>query len=140
MATLNAGLNAAAGLLLAVGFVAIRRKSVGLHKLCMIGAFVTSCVFLVSYLTYHTLRQMQHGVGHTVYQGTGWMRGVYYSILISHVTLAAVVPILAIVVLRRALRGDFVAHKRLARWTWPIWMYVSITGVVIYCMLYLPSA
>lgn len=141
MATLNAGLNASAGVLLTVGYFAIRRRRVRLHRTCMIAAFVTSAVFLASYVVYHTVRQMQHGVGHTVFRGTGATAAAYYAILASHVVLAAAVPVMAIMLLRRAFRGDFAAHRRLARWAWPIWMYVSVTGVVIYVMLYwLPVA
>jgi len=132
----NASLNALAAVLLGVGLVFIRRKNVAAHKRCMIGAFATSVLFLASYLTYHTVRQSREGVGHTKFAGPPGAAKVYYTLLISHVVLAAAVPVLAIITLRRALRSDFVRHRRIARWTWPIWMYVSVTGVLVYGMLY----
>ncbi|MCK6483172.1 MAG: DUF420 domain-containing protein [Phycisphaerae bacterium] len=134
--SVNATLNGVATVLLAAGYVAIRRKNVPLHRGCMISAFGVSVLFLISYVTYHTLRQMQEGVGHTRFGGAGVAAGVYYAVLISHVLLAAVVPGFAILLLRWAFRGDFIRHRRLARWAFPIWLYVSITGVLIYLMLY----
>lgn len=134
--TVNATLNGVATILLASGYVAIRRKNVPLHRACMISAFAVSVLFLISYLTYHTLRQMQEGVGHTRFGGAGAAASAYYAMLISHVVLAAVVPVFAILLLRWAFRGDFVRHRRLARWAFPIWFYVSVTGVLIYLMLY----
>ncbi len=132
----NASLNALATVLLTTGFVFIKRKNVAAHKACMIAAFAASVLFLISYLTYHTGRQMREGVGHTKFAGEGTVAAVYYALLISHVVLAAAVPVLAIITLRRAFRGDFEGHRRIARWTWPIWMYVSVTGVIVYVMLY----
>lgn len=132
----NATLNGVATLLLTSGYVAIRRRRIVAHRRCMLAAFGTSVLFLASYLTYHTVRQMQEGVGHTRFAGTGAAATFYYGLLISHVVLAATVPVLAIIVLRRALRGDFERHRRLARVTFPIWLYVSITGVLVYLMLY----
>lgn len=128
----NASLNGLAAVLLFAGRAAIRRKDVTLHKRLMLSAFGTSVVFLASYLTYHFWR----GGVSTPFPGAGIARGIYYVILITHVILAATVPVLAIKLLRRAYRGDFPAHKRLARWAYPIWMYVSVTGVLIYFMLY----
>jgi len=133
---LNAALNGLSAVLLVAGYVAIRGRRVTWHRRCMTAAFVVSILFLASYLTYHTLRQMREGVGHTRFQGTGAVATFYYGMLISHVTLAALVPVMAIVALRRALRGDFERHRRLARITLPIWLYVSVTGVLVYWMLY----
>lgn len=96
----------------------------------MISAFCTSVLFLISYLTYHAQ------VGSVHYTHTGALRVVYFTILITHTLLAAAVPVLAVMTLRLALRSEFARHRRLARWTWPIWMYVSITGVIVYLMLY----
>jgi protein SCO1/2/putative membrane protein len=133
---IDAGLNAVATGLLITGRVAIARKDIALHKSCMIAAFVTSIVFLACYLTYHTLRQMQEGVGHTRFAGPSGVAIVYYILLISHIILAATVPVLAVITLWRAWKQDFERHRRIARWTFPIWLYVSVTGVVIYFMLY----
>lgn len=132
----NAGLNGTATLLLLGGYAAIRRRRVTLHKCCMIAAFTTSAFFLASYLTYHTVRQMQEGVGHTTFPGSGAAAVMYYTMLVSHVVLAAAVPFIAVTLLWRAFRGDFVRHRRLARWGLPVWLYVSVTGVLIYFMLY----
>ncbi|NOT01391.1 MAG: DUF420 domain-containing protein [Phycisphaerales bacterium] len=126
----NAALNAIAAVFLCAGLVFIRRKQVQRHRFCMVAAFAVSVIFLLSYVTYHALH------GSTRFQHAGPVRSVYFSILITHIVLAASVPPLAIITLRRALRGDFPAHRRIARWTWPIWMYVSVTGVVVYLMLY----
>lgn len=132
----NASLNGLATLLLAAGFVFIKRRNVAAHRACMLAAFGTSVLFLASYLTYHTARQMKEGVGHTKFAGEGAAAAVYYTLLISHIVLAAAVPVLAILTLRYAFRGDLPRHRRIARWTWPIWMYVSVTGVLVYLMLY----
>ena len=126
---LNACLNATSAVLLATGFLAIRRR-VRLHRACMVAAFVTSIVFLASYLTYHLQ------VGTTRFPGQGWARPVYFAILGTHTVLAALIPPLAIVTLTYAVRARFTGHVRLARWTFPTWLYVSVTGVVIYVMLY----
>ena len=127
---LNATLNLIATLLLLVGYYFIRRKEIQRHKLAMSLAFLTSCLFLVSYLIYH------YNAGSVPFTGQGWIRPVYFAILISHIVLAAAVPLLAGITLYRAWRGEFATHRRIAKWTWPIWMYVSVTGVVIYIMLY----
>lgn len=126
----NAILNATAAVLLIAGYSLIRRKRIQAHRRVMITAFSVSIAFLISYLVYHSQ------VGSVHYQKTGAIRDVYFSILISHTALAAAVPVLAIITLRRALRGDFKRHYRIARWTLPIWLYVSVTGVVVYLMLY----
>jgi len=132
----NASLNGLATVLLLAGFILIKRGKIKAHATCMVASFITSIVFLVCYLTYHSARQMAEGVGHTKFTGTGVVAKVYYALLISHVILAAIVPVLAIITLRRAMKRDFVRHKAIARWTWPIWMYVSVTGVIVYFMLY----
>lgn len=128
--TVNALLNATAGVLLATGWTFIRRGRVAAHRRCMLGAFAASCLFLVSYVVYHA------HAGSRPFTGQGVARGVYFAVLISHVLLAAIIVPLALVTLRRGLRGDYVRHRRIARWTFPVWMYVSVTGVVIYLMLY----
>lgn len=126
--TLNATLNAVSAVLLTTGYAMIRRRRIGAHRAAMLSAFVTSMLFLASYTVYHAI------VGSKAYHGAA--RPLYFAILIPHVILAAVVLPLAIVTLARALGGRFPAHARLARWTLPIWLYVSVTGVVVYVMLY----
>jgi len=126
----NAALNASATVLLITGYVLIRRKRIQAHKRVMLTAFGVSIAFLICYLVYHSQ------VGSVHYQKTGLLRPIYFSILISHTILAATVPVLAVITLRRALRGDFARHYRIARWTFPIWLYVSVTGVIVYLMLY----
>lgn len=128
--SLNAGLNLTSALLLILGVVLIRQGAWTGHALAMCSAFATSTLFLISYLTYHYF----HGV--TPFPGHGWIRPVYFTILISHTILAALVPPLAGVSLYRALRSRFDKHVQIARITFPIWLYVSVTGVVIYWMLY----
>jgi uncharacterized membrane protein YozB (DUF420 family) len=126
----NATLNATAAVLLVTGYSLIRRKRIQAHKRVMQTAFCVSIAFLVCYIVYHAQ------VGSVPYQKTGPLRTVYFSILITHTILAATVPVLAIITLRRALRGDFQRHRKIARWTLPIWLYVSVTGVIVYLMLY----
>ena len=126
----NATLNGVSAVLLTTGYTFIRSKRVGLHRACMLSACTTSVLFLVSYLTYHAIAGSKH------FPGTGAIRQVYFAILISHTLLAALVPPLAITTLVLALKGRFDRHRRLAHWTLPIWLYVSVTGVVIYVMLY----
>lgn len=128
--TLNATLNATSAVLLLLGYRFIRRRQVGRHKACMVTALVLSLAFLISYLIYHAQ------VGSVPFRGQGWIRPVYFTILISHTLLAALVPPLAVVTLSRALAGKFDRHRRIAHWTLPIWLYVSLTGVVVYWMLY----
>ncbi len=132
----NASLNGVAAILLLIGFILIKKGKVDAHRRTMLSAFGVSVVFLISYLTYHTLRGMEEGQAHTKWEVDGVIRWVYYGILISHVILAAAVPILAILTLRLGLKNERARHKRLAKITWPIWMYVSVTGVVVYVMLY----
>lgn len=128
--TVNAVLNATSAVLLVWGYTLIRRKQIQTHRKVMITAFATSCLFLICYLIYHAQ------VGSVPFQGTGAIRPIYFSILITHTILAATVPVLAIVTLRRGLAGRYDKHRRIARWTLPIWLYVSVTGVVVYMMLY----
>ncbi len=128
--TLNAVLNGTSAVLLTLGYLFIRRKKVNLHKACMVSAFVISTLFLASYLIYH------YHAGSKPFPGEGWTRPLYFAILISHVSLATVTLPLAIVTLARGVRGRFEKHRRIARWALPIWLYVSVTGVVVYLMLY----
>lgn len=134
--SINASLNGIAAILLALGYVAIRRKNVERHKRFMISAVVVSVLFLICYLTYHTLKQRATGMGHTPFQGTGLIRPIYFTLLISHVILATVNLPMILITLYRAFKGQFEQHRRIARWTLPIWMYVSVTGVIVYLMLY----
>ncbi len=127
---MNASLNAASAVFLLTGYRFIRRGRILPHKICMVTAFACSSVFLASYLYFHS----QAGVIH--FQGQGWIRPVYFSILISHTTLAVVIIPLVLITLYRALTNQFDRHKRIARWTFPLWLYVSVTGVVIYWLLY----
>lgn len=128
--TLNATLNGIATVLLVAGYVMIRRRKIDAHRACMGAAFGTSVLFLASYVVYH------YHAGSTPFPGTGWIRPVYFVILVSHIILAAIVPPLALVTLWRAYKERFEAHARIARWTLPIWLYVSITGVIVYVLLY----
>ena len=127
---LNAGLNLLSFVFLVSGYRFIRRKEIAAHRACMISACLTSLLFFVSYLTYHAQ------VGSVRFPGTGAVRTFYLSLLASHTILAATVPVLAIITLTFALRQRFGTHRRIARWTFPIWAYVSITGVLVYLMLY----
>lgn len=127
---LNAALNGTSAVLLAAGFVFIQRREIARHRFCMVSAFVVSIAFLISYLIYHA----EHGA--TAFRGQGWIRPVYFAMLFSHVVLAAAVVPLALVTLRRAWKQDFVRHRRIAVITFPIWMYVSVTGVLVYWLLY----
>lgn len=132
----NALLNGTSAILIFVGHSYIRRGDMQTHKRFMISALVTSSLFLASYLTYHYIRTSIYGLGPTPFQGQGWSRVVYYSILLSHTLLAAAIVPLVLITLSRALRERYAKHRAIARWTYPIWMYVSVTGVVIYLMLY----
>ena len=128
--TVNAVLNASAAVAMLAGFVAIRQRRIAVHRACMLTAVGLSALFLTSYLVYHAQ------VGSRPYAGGGWMRTVYLSILLTHTVLAIVIVPLVSTTLYRALRTQFVRHARLARVTFPIWLYVSVTGVVVYWMLY----
>jgi putative membrane protein len=128
--SVNAFLNATAAVLLVWGYTLIRRKRMETHRKVMQTAFVVSCLFLVCYLVYHAQ------VGSVRFQRTGVIRSVYLTILGTHTVLAAAVPVLAIITLRRGRAARFDKHRRIARWTLPVWLYVSVTGVVVYLMLY----
>jgi putative membrane protein len=127
---LNATLNAAAAVLLVTGYTLIRRGKREAHRYVMMAAFATSVCFLISYLVYHAQ------VGSVRFPGSGAVRALYLTILGTHTVLAAAVPVLAIVTLSRALKSRFAQHRKIARWTLPVWLYVSVTGVVVYWMLY----
>ena len=128
--TLNAILNGTAAVLLGYGFFLIKSRRIREHRRIMIAAFGVSAAFLISYLVYHAQ------VGSVSFKHPGIIRTVYLSILLTHTVLAATVPVLAIVTLNRALKARFDRHVAIARWTLPIWLYVSVTGVVVYLMLY----
>jgi uncharacterized membrane protein YozB (DUF420 family) len=129
----NASLNALSGALLLAGYGLIRARRITAHRRCMIAAFITSSVFLACYLVYHAQ------VGSVPFMRQGFVRPVYFTILITHVTLAATVLPLAIVTLSRGLKSRVPQHRRIARWTFPIWLYVSVTGVLVYVLLYQPT-
>jgi uncharacterized membrane protein YozB (DUF420 family) len=128
--TLNAVLNGTSAVLLAVGWGFIRARRIAAHRACMLGAFCVSVLFLVSYVIYHAL------AGSRPFQGTGWLRWVYFPILVTHILLAAAMVPFVLTTLYRALSADFTRHARLARFTLPVWIYVSVTGVVVYLLLY----
>jgi putative membrane protein len=129
-AALNASLNGISAVLLATGFYFILHGKIRAHRTCMLSAFGVSTAFLISYVIYHIR------VGNVRFLGQGWIRPVYFTLLISHVFLAIVILPLALITLSRALREQFDRHKRIARWTLPLWLYVSVTGVIVYVMLY----
>ncbi len=130
LAPLNAILNTIATVLLLAGFYFIKQKRVRAHRACMISAVVVSALFLTSYLIFH------YQVGDILFTGQGWIRPVYFAILIPHVILAITILPLALTTLYFGLRSNFTKHRRIARWTWPLWIYVSVTGVIVYLMLY----
>jgi len=129
----NASLNALSGILLACGYTLMRQRRIELHRRFMIAAFAASSLFLVCYVIYHAQ------VGSVPFPRQGFVRLVYFVILITHVVMAATVPPLAIITLTRGLKGRYPQHRRIARWTFPIWMYVSVTGVLVYVLLYQPT-
>jgi uncharacterized membrane protein YozB (DUF420 family) len=133
---LNAVLNATSGVLLLCGFVFIMRAEVRKHRFCMLSASIVSGLFLVGYITFHALRTYYSGLGPTKFTGEGIARAIYLTILTSHTILAALVTPFVLLTLWRGLKGNFDAHKRIARLVYPVWLYVSITGVVVYLMLY----
>jgi len=128
--SLNALLNATSAVLLGLGYVFIRRRRIRAHKICMVSALMVSSLFLISYLLYHAQ------VGSVPFRGVGAIRMIYYPLLISHIVLAAVIVPLALTTIYRAVGGQFDRHRRIARVTLPVWLYVSVTGVVVYWMLY----
>jgi uncharacterized membrane protein YozB (DUF420 family) len=127
---LNASLNAASAVLITTGRVFISQKKIRQHRACMISAVITSSLFLISYLYYHA------HVGSVRFPGQGWVRPLYFTILISHTLLAVAVVPLVLLSLNYGLRQRFDRHRRISRWTFPVWLYVSVTGVVVYVMLY----
>jgi uncharacterized membrane protein YozB (DUF420 family) len=133
---LNASLNALSGVFLIAGFVFIRRKEIERHRFCMLSAFTVSAVFLVSYVSHHALRSYYFGIGPTRFTGEGFIRPVYFTILTSHTILAATIGPFIVFTLWRALKGRFEQHRRIARLVYPIWLYVSVTGVIVYLLLY----
>ena len=130
LATVNAALNAVSAILIGGGVYFIKRKNINAHKACMIAALATSTLFLTSYLIYH------YNVGSVRFTKPGWIRDVYFPLLISHTILAAVVLPLVLRTAFLAFKGRFANHMRIAKWTFPTWMYVSVTGVIVYLMLY----
>lgn len=133
---LNAGLNALSAVFLVAGFYFIMRTRVHEHRICMLGASSVSALFLVSYIAHHALRTYYFGLGPTKFTGEGIIRPIYFTILTSHTILAACIAPFVIITLRRGLKGRYDAHKRLARLVFPIWLYVSVTGVIVYLLLY----
>ena len=129
----NATLNALSGVLLLAGYLLIRARRIEPHRRCMLAAFATSALFLACYLVYH------YEVGSVPFTRQGIVRPIYFSILITHVVLAAAVPPLALVTLSRGLQARYAKHRAIARWTLPIWLYVSVTGVLVYVLLYQPT-
>ena len=127
---MNATLNGVASTFLIAGYVFIRNGRRDAHRVCMLSALTTSALFLISYVVYHA------NAGSVRFQGTGVIRAVYFVVLVPHIILAATILPLALITTARGLRGDFVRHVRIARWTLPVWLYVSVTGVIVYVMLY----
>ena len=126
----NAALNGTTALLLSLGYAMIRRRRIAAHKTCMLSAFAVSALFLVSYLYYHAHAGVRH------FAGSGWIRTAYFAILISHTVLAAAIVPLAVTTVGLGLSARYPRHRRIARWTLPLWLYVSLTGVVVYALLY----
>src|SRR6266850_4970076 len=126
----NASLNGLSAVFLTAGYIFSRRKNRAAHRNCMVSAFVTSTLFLVCYLTYHSF------AGRTVFKDPAWFRNIYRVLLITHTILAVVIVPMVLITLNRAMKQRFDLHRKIARWTWPLWMYVSVTGVIIYILLY----
>jgi len=132
----NASLNGLAATCLLAGYVCIKRGRQSAHRNCMIGALCASTVFLACYVYYHYSMQKLHGAAHTRFLEPAWFRPYYLVLLVTHLVGAIAIVPMVLVTLVRALRARFDAHRRIARWTWPVWMYVSVTGVAIYFLLY----
>lgn len=132
----NACLNGLSSIFLLAGYILIRNKRQNAHRNCMIAAFVTSTLFLICYITYHSYVAYYLHRGPTRFIDPAWFRPIYLLILGTHTILAVVIVPMVFISLSRGLKGDFERHKRISRWTWPLWMYVSVTGVVIYLLLY----
>lgn len=134
--TVNAFLNGLSAVFLAFGYYQIRRGNIETHRKLMIAAFATSTLFLFSYVTYHYQVSYVLKRGPTVFRDPAWFRPIYLVILLTHTVLAAAVVPMVLVTLWRAIKGRYESHRKLARWTWPVWIYVSVTGVLIYLFLY----
>ena len=132
----NATLNGFSGILLLLALRFILRGNIKAHRNCMITACCSSLLFLVCYVTYHNWMRQTHGTAHTTFTNPAWFRPIYLVILFTHLVAAIVILPMVIITLIRALKGNFEKHKKIARWTWPLWMYVSVTGVLIYLLLY----
>lgn len=132
----NATLNGLSAVFLGLGFFFIRRGNKPAHRNCMVAAFCTSVIFLACYVTYHTWLAVALHQGPTRFENPAWFRPIYLALLATHTILAAAIVPMILITLSRALRERFDAHKKIARWTWPLWMYVSVTGVLIYWLLY----
>lgn len=133
---LNATLNALSGVFIVAGFYFIRTMQIAKHRACMLTASTISAIFLASYLSHHAIRTYYFGIGPTQFKGEGLARPIYFTILTSHTFLAALVTPFVILTLWRGLKGNFDKHKKIARLVFPVWLYVSITGVIVYLMLY----
>ena len=133
---INAALNTVAAILLMSGFVFIKRSRKAAHRNCMIGALVCSTVFLACYLYYHYTMKKMYGEAHTRFLNPEWFRPIYLTILFTHLVCAVAIVPMIIITVSRAAKARFELHKKIARWTWPVWMYVSVTGVLIYFLLY----
>jgi len=132
----NASLNSAAAVFLLAGYYFIRRQQRKAHRNCMLTAVLLSALFLISYVYYHYSMQRLHGQAHTKFVNPAWFRPIYLTFLFTHLVAAVAIVPMILVTLVRALRERFDQHRRIARWTWPLWMYVSVTGVMIYLLLY----
>lgn len=133
----NACLNGLSAIFLTAGYYFIRKQNKTAHRNCMVAAFITSVLFLICYITYHSYVAYVLHKGPTVFKEPQWFRPIYLTILLTHTVLAVVIVPMVLMTLNRALKQRFELHKKIARWTWPIWMYVSVTGVVIYWLLYI---
>jgi len=133
---INAILNSCSALLLLAGYVAIKRDQKERHKRCMVSALITSTLFLTCYVIYHVGMQRVYGSAHTRFVDPAWFRPWYLALLASHLLLAITIVPMVLMTVYHAIRGNFEKHRKIARWTWPFWMYVSVTGVVIYLLLY----
>ena len=133
---INAILNSCSALLLLAGYVAIKRDQKERHKRCMVSALITSTLFLTCYVIYHVGMRRVYGSAHTRFVDPAWFRPWYLALLASHLLLAIAIVPMVLMTVYHAIRGNFEKHRKIARWTWPCWMYVSVTGVVIYLLLY----
>jgi len=132
----NAFLNGVSAVLLSFGYYFIRHGNIKVHRRCMVGAFISSVIFLACYITYHSYLAYHLHQGPTRFVNPPWFRPIYLTILLTHTVLAVAIVPMVLITLNRALRARFDLHRKIARWTWPLWMYVSVTGVLIYWLLY----